>query len=427
MSASLSARLLPALPAIIEYFGTPFHIYDEAGILATGKRMKQALSDTEFREYFAVKALPNPAILVLMQQLGFGFDCSSLPEIALAQSVGAQGEDIVFTSNNTSRTELRAAVDTGCILNLDDLSLTEKVPDFPALVCFRYNPGEEHAGCDLMGRPVEAKFGLREDQLIEAYRQARARGAKRFGLHMMICSNALDDQIILNNLRLLLQVIERVREALGITFEFINLGGGIGIPYRPEENPFDIESLGSGIREVLDDFRRGHGGQAPKIFLESGRYITGPHGVLVTRVINRLSKWREYVGVDACMTALMRPALYADAYHHITVLAATDSPQELVDVVGSICENSDKFAIQRLLPTVAENDILIIHDTGAHGHAMGFNYNGRLRPKELLLRQDGSVELIRREEELERDYFATLRYEKRVLEIRQSATATSLH
>jgi diaminopimelate decarboxylase len=427
MSASFAARLLPSLPAIVEHFGTPFHVYDEAGIMETGERMKQAFAGIDFREYFAVKALPNPAILALMRRLGFGFDCSSLPEIALARAVGAIGHDIMFTSNNTSRAELQAATDAGCILNLDDLSLIDKVHDFPSLICFRYNPGEDHSGCDLIGRPLEAKFGLREDQVVEAYRRAQERGAARFGLHTMICSNELSYQRMVNTARLLLQVIERVRQALNITFEFINLGGGIGIPYRPQENPFEIEALGESIRQVLDEFLSKHGGPAPKIFLESGRYMTGPHGVLVTRVINRLSKWREYVGVDACMTALMRPALYADAYHHITVLDGADRRQEVVDVVGSVCENSDKFALQRLLPRLEENDILMIHDTGAHGHSMGFNYNGRLRPKELLLRQDGTVELIRREEELEKDYFSTLRFDKQMLKLHEPSTVEVRH
>jgi diaminopimelate decarboxylase len=427
ISASFAARLQPSLPAIIKHFGTPFHIYDEAGIIATGERMKQAFADIDFREYFAVKALPNPVILNLMGQLGFGFDCSSLPELALARAAGASGDDIMFTSNNTSRAELRAATDTGCILNLDDLSLIDKVKDFPELISFRYNPGKEHRGCDLIGRPLEAKFGIREDQVVEAYRRARARGATRFGLHTMICSNELNCQQMVNTARLLLEVIARVRQELGITFEFINLGGGIGIPYRPQEEPFDIELLGRDLRRVLDNFISLHGAPAPKILLESGRYMTGPHGVLVTRVINRFSKWREYVGVDACMTALMRPALYADAYHHITVLDATDRPQEVVDVVGSLCENSDKFALQRSLPKVEENDVMIIHDTGAHGHSMGFNYNGRLRPQELLLTENGDVELIRREENFEQDYFATLRFDKQVLRLNERSNVRVLH
>lgn len=426
ISSSFAARLLPSLPAIVKHFGTPFHIYDEAGIVATGERMKEAFADIEFREYFAVKALPNPTILALLAQLGFGFDCSSLPELALARAAGAEGDDIMFTSNNTSRAELQAATDMGCILNLDDLSLINKVKDFPDLISFRYNPGEEQRGCDLIGKPLEAKFGLRDDQVIEAYRRARARGATRFGLHTMICSNELNYKQMVSTAKLLLNVVARVSQELSITFEFINLGGGIGIPYRPQEEPFDIESLGTEIREVLDEFVSRNGRPAPKIFLESGRYMTGPHGVLVTRVINRFSKWREYVGVDACMSALMRPALYAHAYHHITVLDANDRPHEVVDVVGSLCENSDKFAQQRLLPKVDEDDIMIIHDTGAHGHSMGFNYNGRLRPKELLLTEDGDVELIRREEEFERDYFSTLSFNRQMLRLNEPSNVRVL-
>lgn len=409
MSSSFEDRLLSSLTIISDHFGTPFHIYDEAGILATGRELTRALRGIDFREYFAVKALPNPAILDLMLRMGHGFDCSSLPEIALAHMAGAAGPDIMFTSNNTSQAELRAATEFGCILNLDDSTMIDKVDEFPELVCFRYNPGHEREGCQLLGNPLEAKFGLRDDQIIEAYRRARERGARRFGLHTMVCSNELDYTRMLETARMLLRLVERIEAALGITFEFINLGGGIGIPYRPDEKPFDIVTFGRELKLLLDSFAAAHDGRVPKILLESGRYMTGPHGVLVTRVINRMQKWREYVGVDACMSALMRPALYEQAHHHITVFDGDQRPQEVVDVVGSVCENSDKFARQRLLPVAAEGDLLIIHDTGAHGHAMGFNYNGRLRPRELLLRQDGTVLLIRREE-TEADYFATLRF-----------------
>lgn len=416
MSSSFRDRLLPSLRIISEHFGTPFHIYDETGILDTGRELARALRGLEFREYFAVKALPNPAVLGLMLQMGYGFDCSSLPEIALARSVGAIGHDIMFTSNNTSLAELRAATEFGCILNLDDITMIDKVVEFPELVCFRYNPGQSRDGCWLIGNPLEAKFGVREDQIIEAYGRARERGARRFGLHTMVCSNELDYTRMLETARMLLRLIDRIGAELGITFEFINLGGGIGIPYRPDEKPFDIRTFGRELKLLLDSFGAAHDRRVPKIFLESGRYMTGPHGVLVTRVINRMQKWREYVGVDACMTALMRPALYEHAHHHVTVLDGDHRPKEVVDVVGSVCENSDKFARQRLLPKVEEGDTLLIHDTGAHGHAMGFNYNGRLRPKELLLRQDGTVLLIRREE-TEEDYFATLRFEGKELSL----------
>jgi diaminopimelate decarboxylase len=412
MSLSFEERLLPWLPSISDHFGTPFHIYDEYGIVNTGKEMLRVFQDIEFREYFAVKALPNPAILELMLQMGYGLDCSSLPEIALARMVGAVGEDVMFTSNNTSEAELKAATAFGCILNLDDITMIDKVVDFPELVCFRYNPGHGHDGCELIGNPLEAKFGLRDDQIVEGYRRARDRGARRFGLHTMVCSNELDYMRMLETARMLLRVVERVQAALGITFDFINLGGGIGIPYRPGEKPFDLVAFGSELKLLLDSFRA-PGGRVPKILLECGRYMTGPHGVLVTRVINRMEKWRTYIGVDASMSALMRPALYEHAHHHITVFEG-HGIEEMVDVVGSVCENSDKFARQRMLPAAREGDILLIHDTGAHGHAMGFNYNGRLRPKELLLREDGTVILIRREE-TEEDYFATLRYEPKKL------------
>lgn len=414
MSLSFEERLLPRLPIISDHFDTPFHIYDECGIVNNGKEMSRAFQDIEFREYFAVKALPNPAILELMLQMRYGLDCSSLPEIALARIVGAVGEDVMFTSNNTSEAELNAATAFGCILNLDDITMIDKVVDFPELVCFRYNPGRAHSGCELIGNPLEAKFGLRDDQIVEAYRRARERGARRFGLHTMVCSNELDYRRMLETARMLLRLIERVEAALGITFDFINLGGGIGIPYRPDEKPFDLVTFGRELKHLLDSFGAAHGGRVPKILLESGRYMTGPHGVLVTRVINRMEKWRTYIGVDASMSALMRPALYEHAHHHITVLGDRRT-EELVDVVGSLCENSDKFARQRLLPVSEEGDLLLIHDTGAHGHAMGFNYNGRLRPKELLLREDGTVVLIRREE-TEEDYFATLSYEPKKLD-----------
>ena len=414
MSLSFEERLLPWLPVISDHFGTPFHIYDESGIVNTGKQMLRAFQEIEFREYFAVKALPNPAILELILSMGYGFDCSSLPEIALARMVGAIGEDVMFTSNNTSQPELKAATAFGCILNLDDITMIDKVVDFPELVCFRYNPGGAHSGCELIGNPLEAKFGLRDDQIVEAYRRARQRGARRFGLHTMVCSNELDYTRMLDTARMLLRVVGRVEAALGITFDFINLGGGIGIPYRLDEKPFDLVTFGRELKDLLDSFGAAHGGRVPKILLECGRYMTGPHGALVTRVINRMEKWRTYIGVDASMSALMRPALYEQAHHHITVLGDRRT-DEVVDVVGSVCENSDKFAQQRLLPKSEEGDLLLIHDTGAHGHAMGFNYNGRLRPKELLLREDGSVVLIRREE-TEEDYFATLSYEPKKLD-----------
>ena len=411
MSDDFRQCLFPVLPRVAARFGTPFHLYDEAGIRATGARLQQAFAGVQgFREYYAVKALPNPRILALMRELGCGFDCSSIAELALARQVGARGEDIMFTSNNTSAEEFEAAAaEGGAILNLDDISLVDKVARMPERVCFRYNPGPARSGNSLIGHPAEAKYGVAHGQLLDAFRSARARGARRFGLHTMLASNERDHGYMAQTVRMLLDVAAWLGEALSIRLDFINMGGGLGIAYRPGEAPFDLQALGREARALLQDFCRRHG-QAPALYMESGRYMTGPHGVLVTRAINHKDTYRRFIGVDACMSALMRPGMYG-AYHHIDVLgkapAAGDAP---VDVVGSLCENNDKFAVQRPLPPVADGDLLVIHDTGAHGHAMGFNYNGKLRPQELLLRADGGVERIRRAETLD-DYFATLRFE----------------
>ena len=406
-------RLTPVLPAIVAHYGTPFHIYDETGIRATGETLKRAFSGIAgFREYFAVKALPNPRIMQIMQSMGFGFDCSSVAELALSRQLGVTGDGIMFTSNNTSQADfLAAAADGGCILNLDDISLVDKVPRMPDLICFRYNPGERRTGNSIIGTPLEAKYGVTHEQLLDAYRRAKARGATRFGLHTMLASNERNYTYMVETARMLLDLVRWISAELDIRFEFINIGGGLGIPYKPEDAPLDIESMASEITALFDAFKAQQG-YVPALFLESGRYMTGPHGVLVTRAINRKEIYRTYVGVDACMTALMRPGMYG-AYHHISVLGKQGN-EETVDVAGSLCENNDKFAIQRSLPRVADGDILYIHDTGAHGHAMGFNYNGKPRPKELLFRADGRVELIRREETLD-DLFATLTYKEDVL------------
>jgi diaminopimelate decarboxylase len=314
----------------------------------------------------------------------------------------------MFTSNDTSPADFAAAeAEGGCVLNLDDISLIDKVPQMPELVCFRYNPGERRSGNSIIGNPIEAKYGVAHDQLLDAYRLAQARGAKRFGLHTMLASNELNYHYMVDTARMLLQRVEWLSSQLGVPFEFINIGGGLGIPYQPDERPLDIKRMASEIGELYQVFEQ-HNGYVPKLYMESGRYMTGPHGVLVTRAINRKEIYRTYVGVDACMSALMRPGMYG-AYHHIDVLGKSGA-EEVVDVAGSLCENNDKFAIQRPLPKIQDGDLLYIHDTGAHGHAMGFNYNGKFRPKELLLREDGSVELIRREETLE-DLFATLRFQ----------------
>jgi diaminopimelate decarboxylase len=415
VSPSFENRLLPVLDEIIDHFETPFHIYDETGIRETGRNFINAFSRLNgFREYYAVKALPNPRILEIMQDLGFGFDCSSIPELILSRQIGARGEDIVFSSNNTTPDEFHvAAADGGCILNLDDISLIAKVPRMPETISFRYNPGPRRTGNSIIGNPSESKYGVAHEQIVHAYRAARASGARRFGLHTMLISNELSSAYMVETAAMLLEVVQWVSRELGIAFDFINLGGGMGIPYQPEKAPLDIDAMADEISKLFFNFEK-RNGFIPRLFIESGRYMTGPHGVLVTTAINQKDTYRKYIGVDACMSALMRPALYG-AYHHITVIAKHSNQHfEKVDVVGSLCENNDKFAIQRRLPGIQDGDRLLIHDTGAHGHAMGFNYNGRLRPKELLLRTNGAVELIRREETVA-DYFATLNFTPQML------------
>lgn len=440
MSLSFTVRLMSKLPEICQRFGTPFHLYNEEGILRGGAHLNAAFAGcpSGFREYFAVKANPNLVIMrLLLERLGFGFDCSSIPELVMARMVGAGPDDIMFTSNNTSPAEYAAAAAAGgCILNLDDIAFPEKIPPLddltglfsgsgqksgmPELICFRYNPGKRrNGGNSIIGKPHKAKYGVRHDQIVEAYRLASAEGAKRFGLHTMICSNSLSEEYLVQTVEMLLAVAEEISARLGITFEFINMGGGLGIPYRPEQLGLDVEKLGQRVTSSLLGFQQEHG-WVPKLLMESGRWITGPHGVLVTRCINRVSKHFEIAGVDACMSALMRPAVY-DAYHHIDVMdgkngrCKIDPSETPLAVVGSLCENWDQFTgphfrRHRLLPEINEGDLVIIHDTGAHGYAMGFNYNGRLRPQELLLQEDGSVVQIRRAETVD-DYLRTQQLE----------------
>lgn len=414
MSADFKQRLFPVLHDIATHFGTPFHLYDETGIIETGRALKEAFSARAgFMEYFAVKALPNPAIMTIMRDMGFGFDCSSIAELTLSRRVGATGEDIIFTSNNTTPEDFAAAFsEGGAIINLDDLSLIPKLPCVPELICFRYNPGNRRTGNAIIGNPVEAKYGVSHDQILDAYRRMKEMGARRFGLHTMLASNERNHTYMVETAHMLLELAAWISEGLGIRFEFINIGGGLGIPYRPEDAPLDLAAMARGINDLFEAFaiKRGY---APKLCMESGRYMTGPHGVLVTQAINYKAIYRKYIGVDACMSALMRPGIYG-AYHHIDVLGKNPKthPVETVDVVGSLCENNDKFAVERVLPKIDMGDLLVIQDTGAHGHAMGFNYNGKLRPQELLLTKAGAVERIRREETLA-DYFATLAFEKK--------------
>ncbi len=417
MNPSYRDRLFPLLPRIAEHFGTPFHIYDETGIRETGRGLLQAFDQIEgFKEYFAVKALPNPHILQIMRQMGFGFDCSSVAELILARQIGSRGNDLMFTSNNTGAEEFAVAqAEGGCVLNLDDISMVPKVPKMPETISFRYNPGPRRSGNSIIGNPVEAKYGIAHHQVLDAYKAAMERGARRFGLHTMLASNELNYIYMVQTVQMLLDIVRWVSAELNIRFDFINMGGGMGIPYRPEQSPFDLTSMAKEITALLDAFQADQG-YVPHLYMESGRYMTGPHGVLVVKAINRKEIYRTYIGVDACMSALMRPGMY-DAYHHIEVLGKSSAAQTIeVDVVGSLCENNDKFAIQRALPPIAEGDLLVIQDTGAHGHAMGFNYNGKLRPKELLLCNDGTVALIRRAETVD-DYLATLHFEPKTLKI----------
>jgi diaminopimelate decarboxylase len=394
---------------------TPFHIYDEKAILENVKRLQQAFSSADFKEFFAVKATPNPFIMKSLKGVGVGADCSSLPELLLAEKTGLAGEDIMFTSNDTPADEFAKARDLGAIINFDDLShlgfYEQQVGPLPELVCFRYNPGPAKSGNLIIGKPEEAKYGFTREQLFEGYRYCRERGVKRFGIHTMVASNELDRGYFIETAEILFRLVVEISAELGITFEFVNLGGGIGIPYRPDEPAVDLEATGAGIRKAYQRIIQATGHPELKIYLECGRMVTGPYGWLVTRVRHQKRTYKNYLGVDATMADLMRPALYG-AYHHITVLGRENEPAaETWDVTGSLCENNDKFAIDRPLPPVAPGDLLVIHDTGAHGHAMGFNYNGKLRAAELLLRPDGSIIEIRRAETIA-DHFATLDFDR---------------
>ena len=398
---------------IAKTYPTPFHIYDEKAIRENARALKQAFSWAEgFREFFAVKALPNPHIISILKEEGLGADCSSLAELILSDRVGLKGEMIMFTSNDTPAAEYVEAKRLGAIINLDDLShisFLKQHAGMPQLICLRYNPGPLKGGNAIIGTPEQAKFGFTRQQLFEGYRKARELGASRFGLHAMIASNELSLEYHWDTAHMLFDLMAELSKDLGIRFEFVNLGGGFGIPYKPDQTAIDWQALSRGIREAYDANVKARGLHPLKIFMESGRAITGPYGWLVSRVLHLKHTYKDYVGLDACMANLARPALYG-AYHHITVLGREkQAPSRVYDVTGSLCENNDKFAIDRSLPPVEEGDLVVIHDTGAHGWAMGSNYNGKLRSAELLLRPDGSVRQIRRAERVE-DYFATLEF-----------------
>ena len=406
MSEGFRERLADVLPHLTLACGTPVVVYDEAGIRQTGERLKQLFDGLNFRQYFPVKATPVMGILKLMRNMGFGFDCSSIPELMMAQQLGASGKDIMFSSNNTLCEEFVAAREADAIINIDDISLVKKVPDlFPEFACFRYNPGAKREGNAIIGQPTDAKYGVPDEQIVKAYQMARDRGATRFGLHTMVVSNELDADSVVETVRMILEVAERLNREPGITIEFVNIGGGIGIPYKPDQQPFDMEHLARETHRLFCEFEQKNG-YLPSLCMEAGRYLTGPHGVLVTRAINRMEKYKQFVGVDASMPALMRPGIYG-AYHHIDVFdmygcVKSFGDTETVNVVGSICENMDQFAWDRQLPRIDEGedggDLVVIQDAGAHGTAMGFQYNGRTRPVEVLLREDGSVVRLRQAE-----------------------------
>lgn len=413
----MTKRKLPftklQIEKIIRRYPTPFHIYDEKGIRENVRRFYKVFSwASGFKNYFAVKACPNPYILKILKEEGMGADCSSLPELILTEKVGILEENIMFSSNNTPLEEFKEANKLGAIINLDDIThiqMLEEAVVIPDVICFRYNPGPiRKTGVNtIIGSPEEAKYGMTKKQLFEAYRIMKNKGVKRFGLHTMVVSNELDIGALAETARMLFDLTVEIYGKIGIKLEFVNLGGGIGIPYRSEEKIVDLEELSQRIRVLYEEKIIATGLDPLRIVMECGRMVTGPYGYLITRVIHEKHTYRDYIGVDACMTNLMRPGMYG-AYHHETVLGKENaSANQTYDVVGSLCENNDKFAINRKLPKIEIGDIIVIHDTGAHGYAMGFNYNGKLRSAELLLKADGKVEMIRRAEAID-DYFATL-------------------
>lgn len=405
------------LVELAKKFPTPFYIYDEKAIRENVKYFYKAFSIfPSFTEYFAVKALPNPYILKVLESEGCGGDCSSLPELMLCEKSGITGRRIMFTSNDTPAQEFVYAQKLGAIINLDDIThigflknaLGGKLPD---TICFRYNPGPlKEGGNSIIGKPEEAKYGLTKEQMIQAYKICKAEGVKHFGIHTMVASNELNPDFFVDTARIVFELILEVQKECGVNIEFADLGGGVGIPYRPGQKKVDLDYVAKGIKVLYDKMIVSAGLDPLKLCFECGRPITGPYGWLVTKAIHEKNIYRNYIGVDASMADLMRPGMYG-AYHEVTVSGKENVPKDYVyDVSGSLCENCDKFAVQRNLPKIEMGDLLIIHDAGAHGRAMGFNYNGKLRAGELLLRSDGTVKEIRRRETIE-DYFATLDFE----------------
>lgn len=395
---------------IIEQYPTPFYLYDEKGIRENARKVNEAFSwNKGFREYFAVKATPTPGIVRILKEEGCGSDCSSYTELVMAEAVGQKGHDIMFSSNVTPAEDFVLAAKLGAIINFDDIThipFFEKLAKIPETVCCRYNPGGVfQISNDIMDHPEEAKYGMTKAQLKEAFQILKEKGAKHFGIHSFLASSTSSNEYYPMLAKILFELAVEMKKELDIHISFINLSGGIGIPYEPEEQPCDIMAIGEGVRKVYEEVLVPEGMGDVAIYTEMGRYMLAPYGSLLATAIHEKHIYKEYIGLDACAANLMRPAMYG-AYHHITVLGKENAPcDHKYDITGGLCENNDKFAINRMLPEIQIGDILYIHDTGAHGHAMGYNYNGKLRSTELLLKEDGSVELLRRAE-TEKDYFA---------------------
>ncbi len=397
---------------IVRTYPTPFHIYDERGIRENAKALKEAFAwNKGYKEFFAVKATPNPFLINILREYGCGCDCSSYTELMLCDAMGLEGKDIMFSSNDTPAAEFELAAKLGATINLDDIthiSFLEKILGrLPETLSCRFNPGGYFSlGTDIMDNPGDAKYGFTTEQMFEGFRILKEKGVKNFGIHAFLASNTVTNEYYPTLARQLFELAVKLRDETGAHIAFINLSGGIGIPYRPDQTPNDIRVIGESVRKVYEEVLTPAGMGDVAIYTELGRFMMGPYGALVTKVIHQKHTYKEYVGVDACAVNLMRPAMYG-AYHHITVLGKEDAPcDHLYDVTGSLCENNDKFAIDRMLPEIEIGDYIVIHDTGAHGYAMGYNYNGKLKSAELLLKEDGAVELIRRAE-TPKDYFAT--------------------
>lgn len=397
---------------IVKSYPTPFHLYDEAGIRANAKAVKEAFAwNKGFREYFAVKATPNPFLIDILKEYGFGCDCSSMTELMMAKACGLEGENIMFSSNETPLEEFVYANELGAIINLDDFTHIQCLEDtlgyIPETISCRYNPGGVFAMSNgIMDNPGDSKYGMTREQLFDAFKLLKEKGAKNFGIHSFLASNTVTNEYYPKLARQLFELVVELQKEIGCHITFVNLSGGVGVPYTPDQEPNDIYAIGEGVRKAFDEVLVPAGMGDISIFAEMGRFMMAPYGCLVTQAIHEKHIYKEYIGVDACAVNLMRPAMYG-SYHHITVLGKEDAPcTETYDIVGSLCENNDKFAIDRKLPKIDKGDYLVIHDTGAHGFAMGYSYNGKLKSAELLLQEDGSVKMIRRAE-TPADYFAT--------------------